>query len=63
MNEAIVTREDILAIADYMEHKGLVEHMNKAGLSFGAMALILTAISNECDRILDEMNKEEENVC
>ena len=60
--EINVTREDILAIADYMEHKGLVEHMNKAGLSFGAMALILTAIGNECDRILEEMNKEEENV-
>jgi hypothetical protein len=35
--------------------------MNNAGLSFGAMALILTAISNECDRILDEMNKEDED--
>jgi hypothetical protein len=61
--EVNVTRNDIRAIANYMENCGLVEHMNNAGLSFGAMALILTAISNECDRILDEMNKEEENVC
>ena len=61
MNEVIVTRNDIRAIADYMENGGLVEHMNKAGLSFGAMALILTAISNECDRILDEMNEVNEN--
>ena len=61
--EVNVTRKDIRAIADYMENSGLVEHMNNAGLSFGAMALILTAISNECDRILDEMNKEAENVC
>jgi hypothetical protein len=61
--EVNVTRNDIRAITDYMENGGLVEHMNKAGLSFGAMALILTAISNECDKILDEMNKEEENVC
>jgi hypothetical protein len=60
--EVNVTRNDIRAIANYMENSGLVEHMNNAGLSFGAMALILTAISNECDRILDEMNKEEENV-
>ena len=61
--EVNVTRNDIRAIANYMENCGLVEHMNNAGLSFGAMALILTAISNECDRILDEMNKEEEDVC
>ena len=57
--EVNVTRNDIRAIADYMEKGGLVDHMNKAGLSFGAMALILTAISNECDRILDKMNREE----
>jgi hypothetical protein len=57
--EVIVTRKDIRAIADYMENGGLVEHMNNAGLSFGAMALILTAIEKECSRILDEMNKEE----
>ena len=61
--EVNVTRKDIRAIADYMENGGLVDHMNKAGLTFGAMALILTAISNECERILGEMNKEEENVC
>ena len=61
MNEVIVTRNDIRAIADYMENGGLVEHMNNAGLSFGAMALILTAISNECDKILDEMNEVSEN--
>ena len=61
--EVNVTRNDIRVIANYMENGGLVEHMNNAGLSFGAMALILTAISNECDRILDEMNKEDENVC
>ena len=61
--EVNVTRNDIRSIANYMENGGLVDHMNNAGLSFGAMALILTAISNECDRILDEMNKEEEDVC
>ena len=61
--EVNVTRDDIRAIANYIENSGLVDHMNNAGLSFGAMALILTAISNECDRILNEMNKEDENVC
>lgn len=59
--EINVTRKDILAIANYMEHKGLVEHMSNAGLSFSAMALILTAIEQECDRILDEMNEVNEN--
>ena len=63
MNQVIVTRNDIRAIANYMENGGLVDHMNEAGLSFGAMALILTAIEQECNRILDEMNKEEDNVC
>ena len=62
MNEVVVTRSDIRAIANYMENGGLVDHMNNAGLSFGAMALILTAIEQECNRILDEMNKEAENV-
>ena len=61
--EINVTRNDIRAIADYMENGGLIEHMNNAGLSFGAMAFIIIAISNECDGILDEMNKEDENVC
>ena len=60
MFDIVVTRKDIKDIADYMENKGLVEHMNNAGLSMGAMALILTAIANECDRVLDEMNKETE---
>ena len=61
--EVNITKKDIEAIANYMENSGLVDHMNNAGLSFGAMALILTAISNECDRISNQMNKEEENVC
>lgn len=57
--EVNVTRKDIRAIVNYMENDGLIDHMNNAGLSFGAMALVLTAISNECERILIEMNKEE----
>ena len=60
MFDIVVTRKDINDIADYMENKGLVAHMNDAGLSMGAMALILTAIANECDRVLDEMNEETE---
>ena len=36
MNEVNVTRNDIRAIANYMENSGLIDHMNNAGLSFGA---------------------------
>lgn len=63
MNEVVITRKDMVDIANYMENGGLVEHMNNAGLSFGAMAFIFTAIEETCSRILDKMNKEEENVC
>ena len=59
--EVNVTRKDIRAIADYMENGGLVDHMNNAGLSFGAMALILTAIEEACSSILDKMNEVNEN--
>ena len=51
--EVNVTKKDIRAIANYIENGGLVDHMNNAGLSFGAMALVLTAIEQECDRILN----------
>ena len=63
MFDIVVTKKDIAAVRDYLENKGLVAHMNDAGLSVGAMALVLQAINNECNRILIEMNKEDENVC
>lgn len=63
MFDIMIDKKDIAAVKNYIQNKGLVAHMNDAGLSIGAMALVLNAIENECDRILDEMNKEEENVC
>lgn len=57
--EIVVTKQDIKEIRKFVEEGSLVQLMNDKGMSFGAMALILTSISNECDRILDEMNKEE----
>lgn len=63
MFDIVVTKKDIKAVEKFLEDGVLVQEMNKRGLSIGAMALILTAISNECDRILDEINKEDENVC
>lgn len=59
MFDVMVTKKDIAAVRDYVENKGLVAHMNNAGLSIGAMALVLQAIDSECSRVLDEMNKEE----
>ena len=56
--EIVVTKQDIKEIREFVEKDSLVQLMNDKGMSFGAMALILTAIDNECDRILDEMNKE-----
>lgn len=61
MFDIMIDKKDIAAVRDYMQNKGLVAHMNDAGLSISAMALVLNAIENECARILDEMNGEEEN--
>ena len=59
MFNIMIDKKDIAAVKDYIQNKCLVAHMNDAGLSIGAMALVLNAIENECDRILDEINKEE----
>ena len=59
MFNIMIDKKDIAAVKDYIQNKGLVAHMNDARLSIGAMALVLNAIENECDRILDEINKEE----
>ena len=61
MFDVMINKKDIAAVKDYVQNKGLVAHMNDAGLSIGAMALVLNAIENECDRILDEMNEVNEN--
>lgn len=69
--EIEITKEDLKKIDEFLESGILVNEMNKAGLSFGAMALILTAIEKECIIIKSELYingdidilKEEENVC
>ena len=55
MFDIIVNKNDIKSIRDYMENKGLVGHMNNAGLTYSAMAVVLEAIRKECDRIEKEM--------
>ena len=60
MFETYVTKKDITDIKNFLESGVLVNEMNKIGLSFGAMALVLNSITSECDRVLDEMNKEKD---
>lgn len=61
MFNVMIDKNDIAAVKDYMQNKGLVVHMNDAGSSVGAMALVLHAIESECNRILDEMDSKEED--
>ena len=57
MFSVTIDKKDIESIRDYMENKGLVSHMNNAGLTYSAMALILEAIGRECDRIEKELEE------
>ena len=57
--EIIVTREDIKEINDFIERGSLVQLMNDRGMSFGAMALILTSINNTCEEIMKKLEEEE----
>ena len=59
MFDIMISKKDIAAVRDYIENKGLVVHMNDAGLGMGAMALVLNAVLNECDRIEKEMEAKE----
>lgn len=57
MFDIVVSKKDIAAVRDYVENKGLIAHMNDAGLSMPSMALVLNAILNECDKIEEELEK------
>ena len=48
--EIAVTKEILDEVKGYMQNQ-LVSDMKYEGLSFEAMAVIITAISNECNRI------------
>ncbi len=58
MFNVIVDKKDIESVRDYMENKGLVNHMNNAGLTYSAMVVILEAIRKECDRIEKELEED-----
>ena len=57
MFDVMVSKKEVTAVRDYVENKGLVAHMNNAGLSMSSMALVLNAILYECDRIEEELGK------
>ena len=58
MFEVAITKKDITDINNFLESGVLVNEMNKIGLSFGAMALILNSITSECERVSTEMGDE-----
>ncbi len=57
--EILITKEDIKQINDFIERGSLVQLMNDRGMSFGAMALILTSIDNACEEIMKKLEEEE----
>ena len=57
MFDIMIDKRDIAAVKDYVQNRGLVAHMNDAGLSISAMAIVLNAIENECNRIEKEMEE------
>jgi len=61
MFSTMVDIEDIQKIREFLESDEchLVEDMNKAGLSFGAMALIIQGIENIINEVEEELTKED----
>ena len=58
--EIMLTKKDIESVVNYMENGRLVAHMNDFGLSIGAMGFILTALSEKCEEILNQMEEVED---
>ena len=61
MFNTIVDMEDVKQIREFLmsDECHLVEDMNKAGLSCGAMALIIQGIANICNEVEKELTKED----
>lgn len=58
--EISITKNTIQEVIRFMEEEGLVAHMNDAGLSFAAMAFILTELSQACDRAIEKLEEEDD---
>lgn len=56
-----VDMNDVIAIREFLESDDchLVEDMNKAGLEFSAMALVIQAIADKCNEVEKELTKED----
>lgn len=56
-----IDMETIQEVRDFLESEDcrFVENMNRAGLSFGAMALVVQAIEEKCKEIEKELTKED----
>jgi uncharacterized protein (UPF0305 family) len=61
MFSTIVDIKDIQEIRKFLESDEchLVDDMNRAGLSFGAMALVIQGIENICNEVEKELIKED----
>lgn len=57
--EISITKNTIQEVIRFMEEEGLVAHMNDAGLSFAAMAFILTELSQACVRAMEKLEEED----
>lgn len=61
MFSTIVDIKDIQNIREFLESEDcrFVDNMNRAGLSFGAMALVIQAIEDKCNEVEKELIKED----
>ena len=60
MFHTMINRETVQEVRDFLmsDDCEFVENMNRAGLSFPAMALIIQAIEDECNEIEKALDEE-----
>lgn len=61
MFSTMVDIKDIQKIREFLESEDcrFVDNMNRAGLSFGAMALVIQAIEDKCNEVEEKLIKED----
>ena len=61
MFNTMVNMKDVEQIREFLmsDKCHLVDDMNRAGLSFGAMALVIQGIENICKEVETELTKED----
>ena len=61
MFHTMINRETVQEIREFLmsDECNFIDNMNRAGLSFPAMALIIQAIEDKCKEIEAELTKEE----